>query len=147
MKQIDKVVKLGTKKGRFITVTQESVLSINVGDKIVFKDVSLDGGVLSFYDCVVSDVFASNLYSVKGSISHSSEYKDSFGKVTIIHFIAICEGVHIVNFAFPDFVDLNDFEEMSSNLAFFIDSTSVDIKETMSKNGFSIPDGDLSRDR
>lgn len=147
MKQIDKDVKLGTEKGRFITVTQKSVLSINVGDKIVFKDVSLVGCVLSFYDCVVSEIFASNLYSVKGKISHSSEARDSFGKITIINFIAICNGVHVVNFAFPDFVDLNDFEKMASNFAFFIDSTSVDIKETMSKNGFFIPDGDLNRDR
>lgn len=147
MKQINKDVKLGTKKGRFITVIQESVLSINVGDKIVFKDVSLGGGLLSFHDCVVSDIFASNVYSVKGSIQHESKDDDCFAKVTIINFTAICEGINLVNFAFPDFVDLSDFEEMASNLAFFIDSTSVDIKETMSKNGFSVPDGDLESDR
>lgn len=146
MKQINKNVKLGTENGRFITITQKSILSINVGDKIVFKDVSLCGCVLSFHDCVVSDIFASNLYSVKGSIQHTSKDDDCFAKVTIINFTAICEGINLVNFAFPDFVDLSDFEEMASNLAFFIDSTSIDIEQTIHENGFSIPDGDLSHD-
>lgn len=146
MKHINKYVKLGTEKGRFITITQKSILSINVGDKIVFKDVSLGGGALSFYDCVVSDIFASNAYSVKGSIRHTSKDDDCFEKVTIINFTAICEGVNLVNIAFPGFIDLNDFEKMASYLAFFIDSTSVDIEQTIHENGFSIPDGDLSHD-